>query len=189
MEEVDGVTIRDFLLDIWNKNQHYTPSALELMHSLGHSVAKLHAASIIHGDLTTSNFLVRNARSASPAAPSASETSTDAATSDDQDVKMNPVEESVHRAVAAALPITHEGDWDARVVAIDFGLSSTSVSDEDRAVDLYVLERAMSSTHPKSEPLVAALLEGYQQSRNSKRPSNDWKKFDFVDVNGRWLVD
>lgn len=36
---------------------------------------------------------------------------------------------------------------------IDFGLAGQSVHDEDRAVDLYVLERAFGSTHPRTEPL------------------------------------
>ena len=34
---------------------------------------------------------------------------------------------------------------------IDFGLSSNSSMVEDRAVDLYVLERAFLSTHPNSQ--------------------------------------
>ena len=41
---------------------------------------------------------------------------------------------------------------------IDFGLGSVSSSEEDMAVDLYVLERAFVSTHPRSEGLVGALL-------------------------------
>lgn len=32
---------------------------------------------------------------------------------------------------------------------------------EDKAVDLYVLERAFSSTHPDSEPLFASVLTAY----------------------------
>jgi tRNA A-37 threonylcarbamoyl transferase component Bud32 len=32
---------------------------------------------------------------------------------------------------------------------------------EDKAVDLYVLERAFSSTHPDSEPLFARVLKAY----------------------------
>lgn len=32
---------------------------------------------------------------------------------------------------------------------------------EDKAVDLYVLERAFSSTHPDSEPLFTSVLEAY----------------------------
>jgi tRNA A-37 threonylcarbamoyl transferase component Bud32 len=41
-----------------------------------------------------------------------------------------------------------------QVVLIDFGLGMTQPSVEDRAVDLYVLERAFLSTHPGSEQLV-----------------------------------
>jgi TP53 regulating kinase-like protein len=37
---------------------------------------------------------------------------------------------------------------------IDFGLSSNSQMVEDRAVDLYVLERAFISTHPNSQDKV-----------------------------------
>ena len=41
---------------------------------------------------------------------------------------------------------------------IDFGLSYNAISLEDKAVDLYVLERALSSTHPHSEQLVNLLI-------------------------------
>ena len=47
---------------------------------------------------------------------------------------------------------------------IDFGLASQSVSDEDRAVDLYVLERAFGSTHPRAEHLFAELLDAYKDT-------------------------
>ena len=43
-----------------------------------------------------------------------------------------------------------------RQILIDFGLSSASNLAEDKAVDLYVLERAFVSTHPNSEPHVRA---------------------------------
>jgi TP53 regulating kinase-like protein len=50
-----------------------------------------------------------------------------------------------------------------QVVMIDFGLGATSLNIEDKAVDLYVLERAFISTHPQSEPLFAAILEAYMK--------------------------
>ena len=37
---------------------------------------------------------------------------------------------------------------------IDFGLGMMKSTIDDKAVDLYVLERAFISTHPESEPLV-----------------------------------
>lgn len=48
-------------------------------------------------------------------------------------------------------------------VLIDFGLAYNSNLIEDKAVDLYVLERAFSSTHPDSEPLFACVLDAYQR--------------------------
>ena len=38
--------------------------------------------------------------------------------------------------------------------SIDFGLSYVSKLAEDKAVDIYVLKRALVSTHPGSEGLV-----------------------------------
>lgn len=46
---------------------------------------------------------------------------------------------------------------------IDFGLAYTSSLVEDKAVDLYVLERAFASTHPDSQPLFASVLKAYEQ--------------------------
>ena len=39
----------------------------------------------------------------------------------------------------------------AELVLIDFGLGSAEGSAEDKGVDLYVLERALLSTHPGTE--------------------------------------
>ena len=47
-------------------------------------------------------------------------------------------------------------------VLIDFGLAYNSNLVEDKAVDLYVLERAFAATHPESEPLFASVLEAYE---------------------------
>eukprot|EP00122_Pirum_gemmata_P019938 Pgem_evm1s18652 len=44
---------------------------------------------------------------------------------------------------------------------IDFGLSTVSKLVEDKAVDLYVLERAFLSTHPDTEKIFAKVLESY----------------------------
>ena len=44
---------------------------------------------------------------------------------------------------------------------IDFGLAFQSAVVEDKAVDLYVLERAFASTHPGSEGMFRGVLVGY----------------------------
>jgi Kae1-associated kinase Bud32 len=78
-----------------------------LADSIGVTLAKMHDVDVVHGDLTTSNLMLR--------------------------------EDNIS------------------LVVIDFGLSYVSKLSEDKAVDLYVLERAFSSTHPKTEALVRTL--------------------------------
>jgi TP53 regulating kinase-like protein len=53
-------------------------------------------------------------------------------------------------------------------VLIDFGLSFQSSLVEDKAVDLYVLERAFASTHPASEPLFALVVDAYGRELGTK---------------------
>lgn len=45
------------------------------------------------------------------------------------------------------------------LVLIDFGLGQMKPTIEDKAVDLYVLERAFISTHPNSEVMVSHLQQ------------------------------
>jgi TP53 regulating kinase-like protein len=50
------------------------------------------------------------------------------------------------------------------LVWIDFGLSYISTLAEDKAVDLYVLERAIQSTHPNiADPFFEIILESYSK--------------------------
>jgi len=101
----------------------------DLMRRMGTAVGQLHKNGIVHGDLTTSNMMLRQA----------------------------PVSSSDGDAPAAS-------SLDGEVVIIDLGLASGSISDEDRAVDLYVLERAFGSTHPRAECLFGELLDAYKST-------------------------
>ena len=51
-------------------------------------------------------------------------------------------------------------------MAIDFGLGFLQPLAEDKAVDLYVLERAFLSTHPNSQPLVGRLVGRSRKGRH-----------------------
>lgn len=53
-------------------------------------------------------------------------------------------------------------------VLIDFGLSNNSTLAEDKAVDLYVLERAFQSTHPASDELFNQILASYKDTLETK---------------------
>ena len=51
---------------------------------------------------------------------------------------------------------------------IDFGLSYYSLKVEDKAVDLYVLKRAMISLHPGSEFLFNKIVDAYMETYEEK---------------------
>ena len=50
---------------------------------------------------------------------------------------------------------------------IDFGLSYVSSQNEDKAVDLYVLKRAIISSNPKSEEIFDKMLAKYKKYANN----------------------
>ena len=88
----------------------------------------MHEVGVVHGDLTTSNMMVR-----------------------------------AFGATGLGDGAGEEG-LEGEVVLIDFGLAGQSVQDEDRAVDLYVLERAFGSTHPEAEEGFQEVLRVYGES-------------------------
>lgn len=122
--------------------------ATRVAYQIGVTVAKMHNVNIVHGDLTTSNMILRNSCSVPPTAGATTATTTTTSTIQDD-------------------------DWTPDIVLIDFGLSSTSVntkktsSHEERAVDLYVLERSFVTTHVGSEELVKEIMRGYKATCQS----------------------
>jgi TP53 regulating kinase-like protein len=123
-----------------------------LMRRVGSAVGRLHKVGIVHGDLTTSNLMLR------------------------------PGAAVVQGGVNGELAVDGEG-LEGDVVLIDFGLASQSEVAEDRAVDLYVLERAFGSTHPRAESLLGELLKAYGQS--FKGANQVLKKLEEVRMRGR----
>ncbi|GAA5827965.1 hypothetical protein JCM11251_005670 [Rhodosporidiobolus azoricus] len=129
-----------------------------MLRLIGQEIAKMQIADIVHGDLTTSNMMVRLLDE--PRRPG----------------KENDVFE---------------------VVLIDFGLSTSSPMHEERAVDLYVLERAFSSTHPVlpgQEPHFDRVLAGYKEQmeraekeKKAKKGTweGTWKRLEEVRLRGR----
>ncbi|RYP19164.1 hypothetical protein DL765_003479 [Monosporascus sp. GIB2] len=113
---------------------------LAIMRRVGEAVGALHRVGVVHGDLTTSNMMLRPFGGGETAAVNGNhETAGDG---HDDDARL----------------------LDGEIVIIDFGLASQGSADEDRAVDLYVLERAFASTHPRAEGLFPVLLDGYRGS-------------------------
>lgn len=86
---------------------------------------------------------------------------------------------------------------DCHIAVIDFGLASIEETAEDKGVDLYVLERALLSTHPSTEPLFEAILHSYKETymcssgssgrgnRGGTTADEVLKKFDQIRLRGR----
>ncbi|KAF2746248.1 putative Serine/threonine-protein kinase bud32 [Sporormia fimetaria CBS 119925] len=161
LEFIEGRTVRA-VLDAWVegwKNRSREGESVEgeaemkeFMHRIGHAVGRLHECGIVHGDLTTSNLMVR---------PSATSHSTSSG-------------------------VLEQGELDGEIVLIDFGLavqSTRQTQEEDRAVDLYVLERAFAATHPWAEKMFKEVLEAYKKSY--KGAGGSLKKLEGVRLRGR----
>ncbi|KAG0333562.1 TP53 regulating kinase [Podila horticola] len=130
MEFIEGCSVRDYL----TTDEGQLPEAqTKVAKYIGTALGKMHNIDVVHGDLTTSNLMMR--------------------------------EES------------------GSVVLIDFGLSYVSNLIEDKAVDLYVLERAFTSTHPNTEVMFAQILDAYGQC--SKASKLILKKLEDVRMRGR----
>lgn len=135
----DSLTVREYIQELQNSGTaEDDPRLVSLASKIGQTLATMHSVDIMHGDLTTSNMMLRQ-----------------------------PYEES-------------------RLIMIDFGLSQTSPLCEDKGVDLYVLERAFLSSHPKTEKLFQRVLDAYAESY--KKSGEVLKKLEEVRQRGRKRV-
>lgn len=140
MEFIHGRSVKELMrgVDEWMKglsdagdgdNETVEENVRGLLRRIGRAVGVMHSkGGVVHGDLTSSNIMVRPWKYS-------------------KGQYVNGECES--RGQDAEGPQTP--DLDGEIVLIDFGLATQSIQDEDRAVDLYVLERAFGSTHPKQE--------------------------------------
>jgi len=129
MEFIDGLTTRDYIFSLDLQREADQKRAAELADAMGRAIGTVHASGVVHGDLTTSNMMLRR-----------------------------PDKGSFEDTPASQL----------QLVMIDFGLAFISPSVENRAVDLYVLEKAFLSTHPKSEEMFQRVLVAYESAKSSK---------------------
>ncbi|CAK9803704.1 EKC/KEOPS complex subunit TP53RK [Anthophora plagiata] len=130
MEYIKNATVlKDFIDKSISEKQNVDRLLNFIAQGLGILIAKLHSKNIIHGDLTTSNVLLRN------------------------------IDEKID---------LEKYDATGNFVIIDFGLARIESSAEDKAVDLYVLERALSSAHSEIPLLFSKIFQIYQKYYTNK---------------------
>lgn len=153
---------------------------MDLMGRVGREVGKLHELGVCHGDLTTSNLMLRvldddSSERTRPVGRMTTSALREAAMNGEDPPPLEiPQEDSTsfaHQSLAG------------EIYLIDFGLTSSTIQDEDRAVDMYVLERAFSATHPAAEPLFHEVLEAYGKSY--KGAKSVLKRLEGVRLRGR----
>lgn len=167
----------------------------DLMARVGRAVGRMHEIGVCHGDLTTSNLMLRPPRGGGGGEEGVAD-----ALGEDEPTKAELERQERERereavrvslaagrgtvsaqreaaitdtgttpptppsappsSTAPGAPTSLAGD----IVLIDFGLATQSSHDEDRAVDLYVLERAFAATHPTAKPLFREVLRVYADS-------------------------
>lgn len=147
------------------------PLIFQLLEGIGEVVGSLHQLGVIHGDLTTSNFMY---------CPSSQENSLTA----------SPLfsEGSVKAAGSSVTGGCGRSGGSAKndIVVIDFGLVSEKNTAEDRAVDLYVLLRAFSATHAALESVAEeCVLQGYCRSVPSGVAKTTLARLEVVRARGR----
>ena len=141
MEFVTGSSVKEVLRAIERGEEELKVDKIEVMRGIGATVARLHMSGLVHGDLTTSNLLLRESGS---------------------------------------------------ICVIDFGLGNRvkyPKSGEERAVDLYVLERAFISTHPNAADLFQVVLDSYVEAFEKQGESElikaVMKRLEVVRMRGR----
>uniref|UniRef100_A0A2P2I2Y3 non-specific serine/threonine protein kinase n=1 Tax=Hirondellea gigas TaxID=1518452 RepID=A0A2P2I2Y3_9CRUS len=90
----------------------------------------------------------------------------------------------IHGDLTTSNMLLVEPYYDSPVILIDFGLSSMEEKAEDKAVDLYVLERAILSTHRNTDLFVSSLLAEYKKS-GGKAACNVIAKLEEVRMRGK----
>ncbi|KAF2740211.1 kinase-like protein [Polyplosphaeria fusca] len=193
LEWVDGRTVRE-VLDIWvhklgmrardGKPDETTGGASEgdveaqkkeqeerlweMMRKVGRAVGRLHEIGVCHGDLTTSNLMIRHERSTQPSSQPSTENVRPRGrqtVSTMREAAMNGEGPPQYPSADATSRSNEPEDLlEGAIVMIDFGLATQTVQDEDRAVDLYVLERAFTATHPAAEHLFQEAMRVYGET-------------------------
>ncbi|MFH1451966.1 MAG: RIO1 family regulatory kinase/ATPase [archaeon] len=161
IEFIEGEKLSETLNNYPEKKQ------FQILQQLGHQTAILHQNNIIHGDLTTSNVILKTNNQSNLTTPNRGDTKND--------------------KVARETPVDEQSSTNSPLVQnlfiIDFGLGFFSPKIEDKAVDLHLIKQALEAKHYQNhDELFKNFLKGY----NFPEAEKIIEKLKVVEKRGRY---
>ncbi len=136
----------------------------QICKKIGQSIAKLHNEDIIHGDLTTSNFILVENENNLPA-----HLHSQIDKSNFNDKTQNSYESNLSTLIKHKNSSKQSERDKFKIFFIDFGLGFHSKKIEDKAVDLHLLKQALEARHFKNwKELFNSVIEGYKNLEPEK---------------------
>jgi len=172
MPFIDGEKLSDYLNDFPFEKQK------QIMTKIGESVAKLHKADIIHGDLTTSNMiLVKNL---------GENLVNDKSHNVSKDKSADRLNIDKKRGDNKLNDLRGREDGNGfKIFFIDFGLGYISKKIEDKAVDIHLFKQALEAKHFQHwEKLFEEFQKSY--SKNNSEAKQIFERMTAVERRGRY---
>eukprot|EP00270_Netrium_digitus_P012178 TRINITY_DN3937_c0_g1_i6.p1 TRINITY_DN3937_c0_g1~~TRINITY_DN3937_c0_g1_i6.p1 ORF type:complete len:273 (+),score=55.16 TRINITY_DN3937_c0_g1_i6:32-820(+) len=147
LERIKGHCVSDLLLQL-SGGESEEKIAAKVARMIGQAVAKLHDGGLIHGDLTASNMILRGSHG------------------------------FVAQEVSSSGAVENE-TWEGQgseckpqLVMIDFSLAFSSTIAEDKAMDLFTLERSLLAFLPsKHGNIMEQVVDSYRRSSRLWSPT------------------
>eukprot|EP00897_Mesotaenium_endlicherianum_P005343 jgi/Mesen1/4837/ME000244S04019 len=169
LEFVRGSSVKDVVLALDPGHPASAEAVQRVARLMGRAVAQLHDGGIIHGDLTTSNMILRPSPPRPRLGPGPGPGPQAGPGAGGAGKEKGAAEGSQQQQGQGQLGMLQRGQGQEggaqageqqqqQLVLIDFGLASNSQLAEDKAVDLYVLERALLSLHSAHSGFPADLI-------------------------------
>ncbi|KAF1759586.1 hypothetical protein GCK72_016053 [Caenorhabditis remanei] len=159
MEYIRGPTAKWWISQL--KPEEFDQKMDEFGRILGEILGKLHRGGLIHGDLTTSNMILKEGCMEKLALI---------------DFGLSQQGKDPGSSYSKTLGSLRSRDPEIQ--------DQATVTPEEKGVDLYVLERAVVSTHHNSHALLAGLMEGYKTA-DGKQFTAVEKKLNEIRLRGR----
>ena len=168
LEYIEGITVKDFINTIHQKNKLSDPeeaslSLTQVASEMGRLIGTLHAAGIVHGDLTTSNLMIRTISQESQPSNGGDANNMVTKPCDSPGIRLYLIDFGLAKQLKQQKKKHNKNNTNMNLNVV-----------EEMAVDLYVLERALQSTHPQlPNSFLTTLLTAYVVAAQQEEQDDD----------------